>query len=83
MAIYAAGDGLDVTPAVEGYRDAVAFDWVGDDVATVLALSDRRAGRVTGDVLTCDVGDDACSVVSSFRDVAATDIVTAGGDPTH
>ncbi|HET6651551.1 MAG TPA: hypothetical protein VFH10_02850 [Nocardioides sp.] len=83
MAIYAADDGLDVTPTVDGYRDVVAYDWVGDDMATVLAVSDRRGARVTGDVLTCDVSDDACSVVSSFRDVAATDIVTAGGDPAH
>ena len=83
MAIYAADDGLDVTPTADGYRDVVAFDWVGDDIATVLAVSDRRGARATGDVLTCDVGDDACSVVSSFRDVAATDIVPAGGDPAR
>lgn len=81
LAIYATDNGQDVTPVVDGYRHVVAYDWVGDDVATVLALSNHSGDRATGDVLTCDVSDDACSVVSSFRDVAPSDLVPATGDP--
>jgi hypothetical protein len=81
LAIYATADGQDVTPDVDGYRHVAAYDWVGDDVATVLALRDYSADRVTGDVLTCDVSDDACSVVSTFRDAAPSALVPATGDP--
>jgi hypothetical protein len=81
LAIYATDDGQDVTPDVDGYSYVTAYDWVGDDVATVLALRDHSADRASGDVLTCDVSDDACAVVSSFRDAAPSTLVPATGDP--
>lgn len=81
MAVYATADGADVTPTVEGYAYVVAYGWTGHDTAAVLALRDYTDTRASGDVLSCDVSDDACTVVSSFDDVRAGSLVLAGGDP--
>ena len=81
MAIRATDDGADRTPTVGGYAYVVAYGWTGHDTAAVLALRDYTDTRATGDVLSCDVSDDACTVVSSFDDVRAGSMVLAGGDP--
>ena len=81
MAVVATDGGADVTPSVEGYAYVVAYGWTGDDTAAVIALRDYTDTRASGDVLSCDLGDDACTVVSSFDDVRASGLVLAGGDP--
>lgn len=81
MALYTTDDGADVTPTIEGYAYVVAYGWTGHDTAAVIALRDYTDTRATGDVLSCDVSDDACTVVSSFDDVRASSLVLAGGDP--
>lgn len=82
LAIYTTDDGQDVTPTVEGYRYQVAYGWSDDDVAVVLGIRGWSGDRANGDVLRCDVSDDACTVVSSFRGVAPEAFVPAVGDPT-
>ena len=81
ISVYSTESGRKVTPTVEGYLYAVGFGWSADDVVTVLGLTDFSEKSATGDVLTCDVSDDECSVVSSFTDVDPQRVVLAVGDP--
>jgi hypothetical protein len=81
IAVYATVDGQDVTPEVDGYRYVVAFGWVDDDVAAVLALSAYDDSSASGDVLACDISDDTCTTVSSFDRVDPERLVLGVGDP--
>lgn len=81
IAVLETDAGADVTPTVEGYAYVVAYGWAGHDTAAVVALRDYTDTRATGDVLGCDVSDDACTVLSSFDDVRVSSLVLAGGDP--
>ncbi len=81
ISVYSTESGRKVTPTVEGYLYAVGFGWSADDVVTVLGLTEFSEKSATGDVLTCDVSDDECSVVSSFTDVDPQRVVLAVGDP--
>ncbi|MGA9746724.1 MAG: hypothetical protein WBQ50_04635 [Nocardioides sp.] len=81
IAVYATDDGQDLTPQVNGYEYVVSYGWVADDVASVLALSSFTEEAASGDILECDVSDDACTVVTSFHDVATDRLVLPTGDP--
>jgi hypothetical protein len=81
IAVYATESRQDVTPKVEGYRYVVGFGWSADDVVTVMGLTDYSDESATGDVLSCDVSDDECTVVSSFEGLSPEAVVLDVGDP--
>ncbi len=81
LSVYATDDGQALEPTVEGYRYHLGFAWTGDDVLAVLALREYDETTASGDILRCDISDDACTVVASFDRLPTESFVLPGGRP--
>jgi hypothetical protein len=80
IAVYDTATRREVTPDVAGYPYAVGYDWVDADTVMVLGIEDLEGPSYPVDLLSCDIPDGSCDLVSEV-DTAPEGLVLPVGDP--